>query len=88
MTKKWHVLYSKPRNEKKVVERLSKNGFEVYCPLIKTLRQWSDRKKKVQIPMFPGYIFALTNDGEKTANPDGSRIAELCLLARQTCHCA
>jgi transcriptional antiterminator RfaH len=65
MTKKWHVLYSKPRNEKKVVERLSKNGFEVYCPLIKTLRQWSDRKKKVQIPMFPGYIFALTNDGER-----------------------
>lgn len=55
--KKWLVLYTKPRNEKKVAERLTKNGFEVYCPLIKTLRQWSDRKKKVEIPMFSSYVF-------------------------------
>ena len=54
----WHVLYTKPRNEKKVVERLSSKGFDMYCPLMKTLRQWSDRKKKVQVPMFPSYIFA------------------------------
>ena len=65
MTNQWHVLYTKPRNEKKVVERLSQNGFEVYCPLVKTLRQWSDRKKKVQIPMFPSYIFAFTNEAER-----------------------
>lgn len=32
-------------------------GYEVYCPLIRTVHQWSDRKKKVQIPMFPSYIF-------------------------------
>ncbi len=52
----WHILYTKPRNEKKVAERLQKHGFEAYCPLIKTVRQWSDRKKKVQVPMFPSYI--------------------------------
>lgn len=61
----WHVLYTKPRNEKKVVERLKKNGHEVYCPLLKTLKQWSDRKKKVQVPMFPSYIFAYTNESER-----------------------
>jgi hypothetical protein len=32
---------------------------------MKTLRQWSDRKKKVQIPMFPSYIFAHTNESER-----------------------
>ena len=63
--KSWHVLYTKPRNEKKVAERLTENDFEVYCPLIKTLRQWSDRKKKVQVPMFPSYIFCCVDDTER-----------------------
>lgn len=33
--------------------------------MVKTLRQWSDRKKKVQLPMFPSYIFAQTNEAER-----------------------
>lgn len=53
----WHAIYTKPRSEKKVAERLSGEDFEVYCPMIKTLRQWSDRKKKVLLPLFPGYVF-------------------------------
>ena len=53
----WHVLYTKPRNEKKAASRLAEQGYHVYCPLIKTLKQWSDRKKKVSVPMFPIYIF-------------------------------
>ena len=63
--KNWHALYTKPRNEKKVAERLSENEFEVFCPLIKTVRQWSDRKKKVQVPMFPSYIFACVNEADR-----------------------
>ena len=55
--KHWYVLYTKPRAEKKSAERLAERGIEVYCPVIRTLRQWSDRKKKVQVPMFPSYIF-------------------------------
>ena len=55
--KKWYVLYTKPRNEKKAAERLSQAGYEMYCPLIRTLKQWSDRKKHVSVPMFPSYIF-------------------------------
>ena len=45
----WYVLYTKPKNEKKVSEQLNSLGFEAYCPLVTTFRQWSDRKKKIQI---------------------------------------
>ena len=54
---KWHVLYTKPRHEIKALERLAQNGLEVYCPMKKTLKQWSDRKKKVSEPLLPSYIF-------------------------------
>ena len=63
--KNWYVLYTKPRNEKKVTTRLAENGFEVYCPLIRTLRQWSDRKKKVSVPMFPSYVFIRIAEEER-----------------------
>lgn len=62
----WLAVYTKPRSEKKVTERLSDKGFEVYCPLVKTVRQWSDRKKKVQLPMFPGYVFVCVSEIERT----------------------
>ena len=54
---KWHVLYTKPRHEIKALERLAQNGFEVYCPMKTTLKQWSDRKKKVSEPLLPSYLF-------------------------------
>jgi transcriptional antiterminator NusG len=58
---KWYALYTKPRNEKKAAEELSKKGFEVFMPVLNTVKQWSDRKKKVQIPMFNSYIFVNTH---------------------------
>ncbi len=61
----WMAVYTKPRNEKKVAERLSEKGFQVYCPLITTLRQWSDRKKKVKIPIFPSYVFIFLTEKER-----------------------
>ncbi len=53
----WFALYTKPRNEKKVVERLEKLGIEVYCPMVKQVKQWSDRKKKVETPLIASYVF-------------------------------
>jgi transcription antitermination factor NusG len=64
-SRKWYVLYTKPRNEKKVTERLSAAGYEIYCPVIRTLRQWSDRKKKVSLPMFPSYVFSRVDENER-----------------------
>ena len=58
--KKWYALYTNPRAEKKVEEELKKRSFEVYLPQHTTLRQWSDRKKKVIVPLFPSYLFIHT----------------------------
>ena len=53
----WYVLYTKPRQEKKVTDSLNAIGVEAYCPLVTVIKQWSDRKKKVQIPLINSYVF-------------------------------
>ncbi len=55
--KKWLVFYTKSRAEKATYKNLLKFGFQAYLPLQKVLRQWSDRKKKVDVPLFNSYIF-------------------------------
>lgn len=53
----WYVIYTKPKWEKKVVERLNEIGVVAYCPLIEKISQWSDRKKKTHLVLFNSYIF-------------------------------
>lgn len=55
--KKWLVFYTKSRQEKKVKQLLERAGHEVFFPTQKVLRQWSDRKKKVEMPLFNSYLF-------------------------------
>jgi len=57
MEKKWYVVYTTPRGEKKANHRLEEKGIETYLPLRKTIRQWSDRKKKIEVPLFTSYLF-------------------------------
>lgn len=63
--KVWRAFYTRPRNEKKVADRLERQGIEVCLPLRTVLRQWSDRKKKVQEPLFPSYLFARVDERER-----------------------
>jgi len=53
----WYVVYTKPKWEKKVAERLNEIGVVTYCPLVTKTRQWSDRKKKISVPLFNSYVF-------------------------------
>ena len=55
-SKKWFVLCTKPRHELKVTDRLSGLGLEVYAPTRIEVRQWSDRTKKVTIPLLPSMV--------------------------------
>lgn len=69
----WYAFYTFPRAEKKVSEKLVKHGIEHYLPLMKTLKQWSDRKKMVIEPVFKSYIFikVLQDDIKKVIPIDG-----------------
>ena len=56
----WMVIKTNPRAEKKVNERLIKAGFTTFLPLITHVKQWSDRKKKVVLPLIPSTLFVYT----------------------------
>lgn len=52
----WFVLYTKPRAEKKLAQQLMDDGIETYCPTKTEIKQWSDRKKKVETPVLPSMV--------------------------------
>ena len=62
----WHVIYTKSRAEKKVEERLNDFGIKAYCPVKQDIKQWSDRKKKILVPVLPSMV--LVNIDEKERN--------------------
>ena len=54
----WYAFATRARHEKKVNEHLQSAGMESFLPVRKTLNQWKDRKKWIESPLFPSYIFA------------------------------
>ena len=65
-SKKWFVIYTKPRTEIKVSQRLSVLGIENYTPTRMEVRQWSDRKKKIAVALLPSMV--LVNLNEQVVN--------------------
>ncbi len=53
----WHAVYVKSRSEKKAQAELQIQEIETFLPLQRKLRQWSDRKKWVEMPLISGYLF-------------------------------
>ena len=66
-TKNWMVVYTRSKWEKKVDQLLQEKGIQSYCPLIKKERQWADRKKMVEFPLFNSYLFVKVNTKEEHA---------------------
>lgn len=60
----WYAIYTKSRAEKKVCERLEEAGFEAYLPLKTKIKQWSDRKKKVSVPLINSYVFVHVEESQ------------------------
>ena len=56
ISKNWFILYTKPRHELKVLDRLSLLGVESYTPTKIEVRKWSDRKKKVKVCLLPSMV--------------------------------
>ncbi|WP_338407600.1 UpxY family transcription antiterminator [uncultured Flavobacterium sp.] len=63
----WYVVYTKPKWEKKVAERLNEIGVLTYCPLITKTSQWSDRKKTISVPLFNSYIFVQVEEKDRNS---------------------
>jgi transcription antitermination factor NusG len=63
--KNWYVVYTKSRWEKKVYDRFQEAGMEAYCPLNRTRKQWSDRIKWVEEPLFKSYVFVNVREDEQ-----------------------
>ncbi len=54
----WYALHTRPRHEKLVVQRLQEKRVETFLPTVTEIHRWSDRKKKVELPLFSCYVFA------------------------------
>ena len=72
----WYVIHTKPRGEKKAEEQLLSLGINAYCPTRSEIRPWSDRKKRIQVPVLPSMV--LVNIDEKDIN----RVFESPLVVR------
>jgi transcription antitermination factor NusG len=57
----WYALRVKPNHEKPVAAALRGKGLQEFLPLLRSKRQWSDRVKMMDLPLFPGYLFCRLN---------------------------
>ncbi len=62
---RWYAIYTRSRYEKKVSMELDERGLEHFLPIVPQLRYWKDRKKIVNMPIFPGYVFVNIKLSEK-----------------------
>ena len=53
----WYAVQTRPRHEKKMLSELTLRSIDSYLPLLNQVHNWSDRRKIVQVPLFPGYVF-------------------------------
>ncbi len=64
---KWLVLYTKPHFELKVAKLLVELGISAYCPTYKVIKQYSDRKKKVERPLIRSYVFVQLEEKDRAS---------------------
>ncbi len=60
----WYVLFTKPRSEKKVEKQLLSLGINAFCPTRPEIRFWSDRKKRIEVPVLPSMVLVNIDDNE------------------------
>jgi len=53
----WYAAYTSPRHEKKVAQQMDGSSIQCFLPLYRSVRRWKDRRKELDLPLFPGYIF-------------------------------
>jgi transcription antitermination factor NusG len=59
---RWYAAYTCPRHEKRVAQQLKERGILSFLPTYRSIRRWKDRRKEIELPLFPGYCFVQMND--------------------------
>ena len=62
----WYALYTRSNFEKRVSCELTAKHVENYLPVVEQLHQWKDRRKRIEVPVFPGYVFVRLRDSQNT----------------------
>ncbi|HLH37712.1 MAG TPA: UpxY family transcription antiterminator [Bryobacteraceae bacterium] len=58
----WYALQTRANFEKQVTAQLDLKGLQNYCPCVPEIHQWADRRKRIERPVFPGYVFVRLAD--------------------------
>ncbi len=53
----WYALYTFPRHEKLVAEQVEQHRFTSFLPVYRSVRRWKDRRKELELALFPSYVF-------------------------------
>lgn len=53
----WYLVYTQANREKKAAVEITRRGVESFLPVYQTTRRWSDRRVRLEMPLFPGYVF-------------------------------
>jgi transcription antitermination factor NusG len=54
---RWYAAYTRANHERRVADQLEERGVENFLPRYESVRKWKDRKVRLQMPLFPGYVF-------------------------------
>lgn len=57
LEQRWYAAYTSANHEKRVALQLRQRSVEHFLPVYESLRQWKDRRVKLELPLFPGYVF-------------------------------
>lgn len=68
LPEKWFVAHTRSRHEKVVAAQMRGRGIDSYLPLVEEIHRWSDRRKRVQVPLFPGYAFFHARESTETVS--------------------
>jgi transcription antitermination factor NusG len=70
-TSPWYALYTCPRHEKCVAQQIEQRRIDCFLPLYRSVRRWKDRRKELELALFPGYVFV------RLALPERFRVLQL-----------
>jgi transcription antitermination factor NusG len=73
----WYAAYTSANHEKRVAEQLARRNVDHFLPLYEAVRRWKDRRVRLQLPLFPGYVFVRLPASERLRVLQVSGVSQL-----------